>query len=77
MAAPRVEERHGPVGAMARRGIDELDTVDRTTGQGRGDVRDLEAEVVEALAAAGEEYRRYQRTTNVFIPWFPKKGNET
>ena len=31
----------------------------------------------QALASRGEEYRRYQRTTNVFIPWFPKKGNET
>lgn len=31
----------------------------------------------QALASRGEEYRRYQRTTSVFIPWFPKKGNET
>ncbi len=31
----------------------------------------------QALASRGEEYRRYQQTTNVFIPWFPKKGNET
>jgi steroid 5-alpha reductase family enzyme len=31
----------------------------------------------QALASRGEEYRRYQRTTSVFIPWFPKKENET
>lgn len=29
----------------------------------------------QALASRGEEYRAYQRTTSVFIPWFPKKGN--
>jgi steroid 5-alpha reductase family enzyme len=27
----------------------------------------------EALASKGEDYRTYQRTTNSFIPWFPKK----
>lgn len=26
----------------------------------------------QALARRGEEYRAYQRTTNSFIPWFPK-----
>ncbi len=26
----------------------------------------------QALASRGEEYRAYQRTTNAFIPWFPK-----
>ncbi len=26
----------------------------------------------QALARRGEEYRAYQRTTNAFIPWFPK-----
>jgi steroid 5-alpha reductase family enzyme len=31
----------------------------------------------QALASRGEEYRRYQGTTSVFIPWFPKNGNET
>jgi steroid 5-alpha reductase family enzyme len=30
----------------------------------------------QALASRGEEYREYQRTTSVFIPWFPKRGNE-
>jgi steroid 5-alpha reductase family enzyme len=28
----------------------------------------------QALATRGEDYREYQRTTSVFIPWFPKKG---
>ena len=27
----------------------------------------------QAVASRGEEYRRYQRTTSVFVPWFPKK----
>ena len=26
----------------------------------------------QALAGRGEDYREYQRTTNAFIPWFPK-----
>jgi steroid 5-alpha reductase family enzyme len=26
-----------------------------------------------ALASRGEDYRRYQRTTSAFFPWFPKK----
>jgi steroid 5-alpha reductase family enzyme len=26
-----------------------------------------------ALATRGEEYRAYQRTTNAFFPWFPKR----
>jgi steroid 5-alpha reductase family enzyme len=26
-----------------------------------------------AIASRGEDYRAYQRTTNVFIPWFPKE----
>ncbi|MGZ7079780.1 MAG: DUF1295 domain-containing protein, partial [Thermoanaerobaculia bacterium] len=25
-----------------------------------------------AVQTKGEEYRRYQRTTSPFIPWFPK-----
>jgi steroid 5-alpha reductase family enzyme len=28
----------------------------------------------QALATRGEDYRRYQRTTNAFVPWFPKSG---
>lgn len=27
-----------------------------------------------ALKKRGDEYRRYQETTSMFIPWFPKKG---
>jgi steroid 5-alpha reductase family enzyme len=28
----------------------------------------------QALRSRGEEYRRYQQTTSVFVPWFPKRG---
>ncbi len=28
----------------------------------------------QALASRGDDYRRYQRTTSAFVPWFPKKG---
>jgi steroid 5-alpha reductase family enzyme len=27
-----------------------------------------------ALASRGEDYRRYQRETSVFVPWFPRKA---
>jgi steroid 5-alpha reductase family enzyme len=27
----------------------------------------------QAVASRGDDYRRYQQTTNAFIPWFPKK----
>lgn len=27
----------------------------------------------QALASRGEDYRRYQRSTSAFVPWFPKK----
>lgn len=30
----------------------------------------------QALASRGDDYRRYQRTTSAFIPWFPRKGGE-
>ena len=30
----------------------------------------------QALASRGEDYREYQRTTSVFIPWFPKKERD-
>ena len=29
---------------------------------------------VQSLKARGDEFRRYQKRTSVFIPWFPKKG---
>jgi len=28
----------------------------------------------QAIRSRGDEYREYQRTTSVFVPWFPKKG---
>ena len=28
----------------------------------------------QALRTKGDDYRDYQRTTSVFVPWFPKKG---
>lgn len=28
----------------------------------------------QALSSRGDDYRRYQQTTSVFVPWFPKKG---
>ncbi len=28
----------------------------------------------QALRSRGEDYRRYQRETSVFVPWFPRKG---
>lgn len=31
----------------------------------------------QALASRGEEYRRYQQTTNAFIPWFPRERSTT
>ena len=30
----------------------------------------------QALASRGDDYRRYQQTTNAFVPWFPKKEAE-
>ena len=29
----------------------------------------------QALVSRGDDYREYQRTTNAFIPWFPKDSN--
>jgi steroid 5-alpha reductase family enzyme len=26
-----------------------------------------------ALVSRGEDYRRYQQTTSIFFPWFPRK----
>ena len=31
----------------------------------------------QSLRSRGEEYRRYQRTTNAFFPWFPRTSQET
>lgn len=30
----------------------------------------------QALANRGDDYRRYQRTTSAFFPWFPKKDDD-
>ncbi len=30
----------------------------------------------QAVASRGEDYRRYQRTTSAFVPWFPRKEPE-
>ncbi|SEN17771.1 Steroid 5-alpha reductase family enzyme [Luteibacter sp. UNCMF331Sha3.1] len=30
----------------------------------------------QALRSRGDDYRRYQRTTNMFFPWFPKHTDE-
>jgi steroid 5-alpha reductase family enzyme len=27
----------------------------------------------QALASRGDDYRQYQRTTSMFVPWFPKR----
>ncbi len=35
-------------------------------------VTGIPATEAQALRSRGEEYRRYQQTTNAFIPWFPK-----
>jgi len=36
-------------------------------------VTGIPATEAHALESRGEEYRRYQRTTSAFIPWFPKR----
>ena len=28
---------------------------------------------VQSLKSRGDLYRKYQKTTSVFVPWFPKK----
>ena len=37
-------------------------------------VTGIPATEAQALRTRGEEYRRYQRTTSAFVPWFPKAG---
>jgi len=34
----------------------------------------IPATEAQALRTRGNEYRDYQRTTNIFVPWFPKKA---
>lgn len=31
----------------------------------------------QAVKSRGEDYRRYQRTTSAFVPWFPKQESES
>jgi steroid 5-alpha reductase family enzyme len=33
----------------------------------------IPATEAQALRSRGDEYRAYQRSTNAFVPWFPKK----
>ena len=56
-----MEERDGSLGAGPRRRVDQLHPVDRQPGQRGGDVGNLEADVVEALASGGEEARHAGR----------------
>jgi len=37
-------------------------------------VTGIPATEAQALASRGEDYRAYQKTTNAFLPWFPKRG---
>jgi steroid 5-alpha reductase family enzyme len=36
-------------------------------------VTGIPATEAQAIASRGEDYRDYQRTTSVFVPWFPRK----
>jgi steroid 5-alpha reductase family enzyme len=36
-------------------------------------VTGIPATEAQALRSRGDDYRDYQRTTNAFIPWFPKE----
>jgi steroid 5-alpha reductase family enzyme len=29
----------------------------------------------QSLKSRGDKYREYQRTTSVFVPWFPRRGS--
>ena len=55
MAAPRVQECDGALGAPARGAVDQLEAIDLEADERLGEVRDLEADVVEALALVREE----------------------
>ena len=51
----RVQEGDGAFGSLARGGVDQLDAVDLEVEEGLGEVRNLEADMVEALAALRDE----------------------
>ena len=57
VAGSRVDERDRSFGTAARRRIDQLQPGDLEAEQRLGEVRDLEADVVEALALRGQEAR--------------------
>src|SRR4029077_12952056 len=57
VARARVDERDRPLRAAARRAVDQLEAVDLEPEQCLGQVRDLKADMVEALALAREEAR--------------------
>ena len=35
-------------------------------------VTGIPATEAQALRSRGDDYRQYQQTTNIFVPWFPK-----
>jgi steroid 5-alpha reductase family enzyme len=35
-------------------------------------VTGIPATEAQALRSKGDDYRQYQRTTNAFVPWFPR-----
>lgn len=39
-------------------------------------VTGIPATEAQALRTRGDEYRRYQRTTSAFVPWFPKSASK-
>jgi steroid 5-alpha reductase family enzyme len=39
-------------------------------------VTGIPAAEAQALRSRGDDYREYQRTTNAFLPWFPKDSHE-
>lgn len=39
-------------------------------------VTGIPATEAQAIRSRGEEYRRYQKTTSAFVPWFPKKVSD-
>jgi steroid 5-alpha reductase family enzyme len=38
-------------------------------------VTGIPATEAQAIRSRGDEYRRYQKSTSAFVPWFPREGN--
>jgi steroid 5-alpha reductase family enzyme len=38
-------------------------------------VTGIPAAEAQALRSRGDDYRHYQRTTSVFVPWFPRRAS--